>query len=122
MLQDSVLLAARIVVGGAFLIIGLRNIGARRAIAGMLRAFRFPMPGLLASVGIAMQVGFGALMISGLYPLVAALGLLAFTVLATLMAHSFWTYPPADRPAQINAFLANLIMIGGLLALAAAAL
>jgi putative flippase GtrA len=38
------------------------------------------------------------------------------------MAHSFWTFKAEDRQAQIGSFLSNMIMTGGLLALAAAAL
>lgn len=119
---ECVLIAARVVVGGAFLVTGLRNIRAHGDIAGLLAANRFPLPKLLAACGLAMQVGFGALMVSQVWPLVAALGLLAFTVMATLMAHSFWTFPAKEeRMAQANFFLANTIMVGGLLALVAAA-
>jgi putative oxidoreductase len=121
-LGDGLLLAARILTGGAFLIIGLRNIGNRAMIAELLRTNRFPLPGFLAAVGIAMQIGFGALMVTGYYSAVAALGLAAFTVLATLMAHSFWTFKAEDRGAQITPFLGNMVMTGGLLALAAAGL
>lgn len=122
-LEDGVMTAARIVTGGAFAIIGLRNIGNYKPISEMIRANKFPMPEFLAATGIAMQVGFGVLMVIGLFPIVSALGLLVFTVVATLMAHSFWMFPDkAERTAQTGAFLANMIMVGGLLALVAAAL
>lgn len=119
-LGDGLLTAARALAGGAFLIIGIRNIPNRRMIADMFQASGFPLAGLLVATGIAMQIGFGALMVSGFYPVAAALGLAVFTVLATLMAHSFWTFTPPERPTQINAFLANTIVTGGLLALVAA--
>ncbi|HEX5007938.1 MAG TPA: DoxX family protein [Hyphomonadaceae bacterium] len=122
-MDESVLVTARIVTGGAFAIIGARNVGNYRPISEMIRASRFPMPEFLAATGIAMQIGFGVLMMGGLFPLVSALGLLVFTVIATLMAHSFWMFrDKADRSAQANAFLSNMVMVGGLLALAAAAL
>jgi putative oxidoreductase len=118
--DEAVLLAARIVVGGAFLLIGLRNIPRHGIISSAFA--KFPAPKLLTAAGIAMQIGFGALMASGFYPAVAAAGLLVFTIAATLMAHSFWTYPEAERGMQINAFLGNAIMAGGLLALLATGL
>jgi putative oxidoreductase len=121
-MAEGVLLAARVMTGGAFLVIGLRNIAHRRAIAEMLRANGFPFPLFLATCGLAMQTGFGALMVSGYWLAIAAAGLLVFTVLATLMAHSFWTFKGEERAAQANAFLANSIMAGGLLALLAAGL
>lgn len=120
-LENSVMLAARIVTGGAFAIIGLRNIGNYKPISEMIRINRFPMPEFLAATGIAMQIGFGLLMAIGLFPVVSACGLLVFTVLATLMAHSFWTFKDkAERTAQVGSFLSNIIMVGGLLALLAA--
>lgn len=122
-LEDGVMTAARIVVGATFAIIGVRNIGNHKPISEMIRANRLPMPEFMAATGIAMQVGFGLLMAIGLFPIVSALGLLVFTVLATLMAHSFWMFPDkAERATQVSAFLANMIMVGGLLALVAAAL
>jgi putative oxidoreductase len=116
--KDEVLFAARVLTGAAFLIIGLRNIPNHKLIAGLLSANRVPLPGLMAGAGIAMQIGFGALMITGFYPAVAALGLALFTVLATLMVHHFWTFKLPERTQEINAFLGNTIMTGGLLALA----
>lgn len=122
-LDEGVLTAARVVTGGAFAIIGVRNVGNYKPIAGMIGVNKFPMPEFLAATGIAMQIGFGVLMMIGLFPLVSALGLLVFAVIATLMAHSFWTFKDkAERATQVSAFLANMIMVGGLLALAAAAL
>ena len=121
--SEGVLLAARIVVGGAFLIIGIRNVGNIKLIAGMVKANRFPMATLLTSMGVGMQIAFGALMAVGLFPIISAVGLLVFTVVATLMAHSFWMFrDKAERTQQINMFLGNMIMAGGLLALVAAAL
>ena len=122
-LDEGVLTAARIVTGGAFAIIGVRNIGKYRPISQMIGANRFPMPEFLAATGIAMQIGFGALMAVGLFPLVSALGLLVFTVVATLMAHSRGMYKEKEqRGAEVGSFLSNMIMVGGLLALVAAAL
>lgn len=115
---EAVLLAARVVTGGAFLIIGVRNISNYGLIAGGFKATGYPAPALLAGVGIAMQIGFGALMVSTFYPAVAAIGLLAFTVIATLLVHAFWTVKdPVQRKAETSAFLGNMIMAGGLLAL-----
>ena len=120
-LEDSVLTAARILTGGAFALVGLRNIGKYRPIAGMIGANRFPMPEFLAATGIGMQIAFGVLMAVGLFPILSAVGLLVFTVIATLMAHSFWTFrDKVERTAQVGCFLSNIIMIGGLLALLAA--
>jgi putative oxidoreductase len=121
-LDEGVIIAARVVTGAAFTIIGVRNVGKHKPISEMIRANRFPMPEFLAATGIAMQIGFGVLMIVGLFPAAAALGLLVFTVVATLMAHSFWMFKDkAQRSAEFGSFLSNMIMAGGLLGLLAAA-
>jgi len=119
-LAEGLLLAARTVTGAAFLVIGLRNIASHGPISGAVGAANLPFPKLLAAGGIAVQIGFGALMMSGFYPVVAALGLLVFVIAATLIAHSFWTMAGEARQANTGMFFANLIMAGGLLALVAA--
>lgn len=122
MIADPLLGAARVVTGLAFLVIGIRNIGNHHLLAGLMMSRRLPAPSLCAAVGISMQIGFGALMLTGIYPTVAAIGLAAFVVLATAIAHSPFGKTGAERQAEITAILANAIMLGGLIALAAAGL
>jgi putative oxidoreductase len=121
-LKEGLLIAARVLTGGAFLIIGLRNAPNHKMIDELLRANGVPLAGIAAAVGIAMQIGFGALLVSGFFPAVAALGLAVFVVLATLVVHHFWTFKPPQRAEQITPFLGNTVMTGGLLALAATGL
>ena len=96
-MNEGVLTAARIVVGGAFAIIGVRNVGNHKPISEMIRANRFPMPEFLAATGIAMQVGFGLLMVIGLFPVVSALGLLVFTVRGHADGAQLLDVPGQDR-------------------------
>jgi putative oxidoreductase len=118
----ALLWIARIVTGGAFAIVGIRNVGNHAMMAELLRSRGVPLPALSAAVGIAMQTGLGMLMITGLWPVVAALGLAVFVVLATAIAHWPFSKTGAERQADITACLGNIVMIGGLLALAAAGL
>jgi putative oxidoreductase len=120
---NNLLLWARIVTGGAFLIIGWRNIDNQKLIADMIRGQKLPFAGVLAWAGIGMQIVFGALMLTTWQPAVAAIGLFVFVILATLIAHRFWNIDDKElRKIDASAFLANAIMAGGLLALAAAGL
>ena len=120
MTATMLLIAARVLTGGAFLVVGIRNIGNRALIAELMRSRHLPLPGLSATVGIALQIGLGALMISGFWPVVAALGLAGFVVAATAIAHWPFGKTGADRQESVTACLGNAIMLGGLLALAAA--
>jgi len=89
---DNLLLWARIITGGAFLIIGWRNIDNQKLIAGLIRSQKWPLPDIAAWFGIGMQIVFGALMISGLtflkqYALGLTIAVLldAFVIRATLV-------------------------------------
>lgn len=113
------LVAARVVTGGAFLIIGIRNISNHAMIAELMRARGLPLPALSSAAGIAMQIGFGGMMIIGFVPAVAALGLTVFVTMATAIFHWPFDKAGADRQENITACLGNAIMLGGLLAQAA---
>src|SRR3546814_1362196 len=54
-----------------------------------------------------------------LFRSLAALGLAAFTVIATLIGHPFWTFEGADFQRQLTTALEHLAVVGGFLALTA---
>src|SRR3546814_20680691 len=54
-----------------------------------------------------------------LFRSLAALGLAAFTVIATLIGHTFWTFEGADFHRQLTTDLEHLSVVGGFLALTA---
>ncbi len=73
---------------------------------------------MLASRTIEIVGGFG--LILGIYPQIAAIGLIAFLVPATLMGHAFWqSVGTAAYIPQLLNFLKNTSMTGGLLFIAA---
>ena len=112
-------MTARVLTGGAFLILGIRNIGNHAMLAELMRTRGVPLPALSATAGIAMQIGFGGLMITGIAQVVAALGLAVFAITATAIAHWPFDKEGAERQENITACLGNAIMLGGLLAQAA---
>jgi len=77
-------LAVRVLTGGAFLILGIRNVGNYALLVELMSARGLPLPALSAAAGIAMQIGFGGLMIIGVLPAVATLGLTSRSALTTL--------------------------------------
>ena len=119
MTAEMLLWPAHVVTGGAFLIIGIRNISNHATITELMRARGVPLPALSAAAGIATQIGFGGLMIIGVVLAVAALGLATFVVMATAIAHWPLAKTGAERQENITACLGNAIMLGGLLAQAA---
>jgi uncharacterized membrane protein YphA (DoxX/SURF4 family) len=72
-------------------------------------------PPLYAALVIAVQLGGSILLVAGAWPWLAAGALAAFTLAASVMGHAFWNLPdPQARFHDMNAFLANLGLIGGL--------
>lgn len=118
--SEALIVAARVAVGGAFLLVGVRNQHNHAAFTALIASKKLPFAGLAASVGIGMQMVFGGLLVTGYFPLVAAVGLLVFTVLASVLAHDFWAKQGEARKADENAFLLNTAVAGGLLAIVAA--
>ncbi|AOY91001.1 DoxX family protein [Cupriavidus sp. USMAA2-4] len=72
----------------------------------------------LAAAVIALELGASLLILSGRWRWLGALGLAAFTLLATFLANRFWAAPPAERFGLANAFFEHLGLVGGFLLVA----
>ena len=116
------LLIARVLTGAAFFMLGLINIGNHGPLTGLMRARSIPLPPISAAIGIGMQIVFGAMLATGLLPVIAALGLALFVVMATVIAHWPFMGTLEERKSNTLSCLSNAIMLGGLLALAGTAL
>jgi len=112
-------IAARLLVGGAFVIIGLRNTKAFGALEPMMAGSAMPFPWLSLRVGVGLQIVCGLLLAIGLWPAWAAAGLILFVVVATALFHNPRAYEGEARGQHMQAFLANVMLTGGLLALLA---
>jgi putative oxidoreductase len=111
-MQDKVLLAARLLVTPLFLYSGIGKILAFGVTAARLPGGEGGFGSLLAAGSIAIELGCSLALILGIYTRCAALALIVFTVLATLMFHNFWASPPAAVTAQTINFCKNLGLIG----------
>ena len=117
--QNEILLAARLLLGGAFVFAGLRNIQNRAFLTQLMAARGVPQAQLALWLGIVLQVAAGALVIAGLWTAFAAAILILFLIVATPMFHNFWDHQGPDRAARINGFVGNVALTGGFLALMA---
>jgi putative oxidoreductase len=113
-------LVGRILLAVLFLFAGINKLKAPAMAAGYFTKLGFPMTDVLVWVVIAVEIGGAILLIAGWKTRWAAWALAAFTVIATFAAHRFWEFSdPGQYTAQMNNFLKNLAVIGGLLILAA---
>ena len=118
--QSNMMLVGRIGIAVLFLVPGIRKAMAVAGTAGYFAKLGFPMPEVMVWVAILIEVGGAALLILGWQARRVAWLLILFTVIATLMAHRFWEFSDAAQyAAQMNNFLKNLAVIGGLLYVAA---
>ncbi|CAG9164659.1 MULTISPECIES: DoxX family protein [Cupriavidus] len=74
--------------------------------------------GPLAAATIALELGASAMILAGFYRWLGALGLAAFTLMATFLANRFWEVSGDARFMMENAFFEHLGLVGGFLLVA----
>jgi putative oxidoreductase len=112
--QSQMLLIARILFGALFLVAGVRKIMFFAGSAGYFAKLGFPAPEAVAVLAILVELGGGALLVLGWQTRRIAWLLIVFVVIATAMAHRFWQFDAAQYANQMNHFLKNAAIIGGL--------
>ncbi|MBV8466149.1 MAG: DoxX family membrane protein [Burkholderiales bacterium] len=93
----------------------------RQAALSEVREGGLPLPSAMLGGTILIQA-LGGLMLLSLSPAVVTLGALmlaCFTMAATVLFHRFWLTRGEIRQHQLTAFLEHLVMVSGLLTLAA---
>jgi len=109
------LLIGRILVASLFLVAGIRKIMFYAGTVGYFTKLGLPAPEAMAWLAIIIEIGGAILLIVGWKTQWAAWALIIFAVIATAMAHRFWQFDAAQYGNQLNHFLKNLAIIGGLL-------
>ena len=74
---------------------------------------------VLLAGAVAFELFGGAAVLLGCYTRLGALALVAFLVPTTLIFHDFWTFADQARMSQMQHFMKNVTIMGGLLVLAA---
>ena len=113
------LLVGRAMLAALFLVSGLGKIGRFAAVAGFMTSKGLPAAELLLVSTILLEVGCALALLVGWHTRTAAWLLMAFTALASILFHAFWS---ADTPTfqnQFNHFLKNGAIMGGLMYLGA---
>jgi len=109
-------LVGRILIALIFLVIGIRSMMGFPGTVGYLGKLGFPAPEAMAVIKIIIEIGGGVLLIVGWRTRWAAWLLVLFMVIATLAGHRFWEMTdPGQYGNQLNHFLKNISILGGLL-------
>lgn len=112
-------IAGRVLLGLFFLMPGIMK--AMDPAAGMAlmveRGVPFHEP--LYWISVAVEVVFGAMLIIGFRETVAALVLAALTMAINIDVHNFWAVPEDLMQAELQLFVKNTAVMGGLFVMAA---
>ena len=112
----------RVLLGFLFVAGGMRHVMLFSAIAADMKRMGLPCPRFALGAGTAFQITAGTLLALGMLVVPAALGLIAFTVVASVMMLPFWSMKGDARTAAYLNWLSNVGIVGGLLLAAAQAL
>ena len=114
--RDFLLVFARVLAGWIYLQSGFGKIMDPANVAtGLMRR---GVPAILAYLAPFVEFFGGLALVVGFATRYAALLLILFTIIATWISHTFWTFPEgAPRNQQFTQFWKNVTMTGGLLAL-----
>jgi len=108
-------LAGRILLALLFVIAGYGKIGSFSGTAAYMASQGLPMSTVLLAITIAIELGGGLMILVGWKARWAALAIFLFIIPTTLMFHQFWAADAAQAQNQMNHFLKNLAIMGGML-------
>jgi putative oxidoreductase len=115
MSQSWTLLIGRSLLGLLFLVAGIRQLMFYAGSVGYFGKLGFPVPEATTWLSIIIHVAGGVLLVLGWKTKWTSWILVAMVVIATAMAHRFWQVDATQYTNQLNHFLKNLAIIGGLL-------
>jgi putative oxidoreductase len=116
--NGSVLLAGRVLMALLFAYFGYMKLMNFGGTVGYFTKWEFPMPQAAAAVAVIFELAGGLLLIVGWKTRWVAWALVLYTVIATAVAHRFWTYEAAQAFNQTSHFFKNVSIVGGLLYIA----
>jgi putative oxidoreductase len=113
--HDIVALLGRLAMGWIFVSSGFTKLNDVAAFSAVLAKRGVPVPSLMGWLGAIVEFGGGLLIIFGVKFRYAAVLMIVFVIVATLISHRYWEYPVAEIVAQRSNFWKNIAIIGGLL-------
>ena len=118
-LTNFIALLARILLAFIFVRSGIGKLGAIDATVANMTSHGIPLPDVLVWGAVALEIGGGLLLITGLFARCAALALALYTLALALIFHAYWLAPAAELRAQQTSFFSHLAIIGGMLCVVA---
>lgn len=108
-------LLARILMSALFVVAAANKTLHFNEILAYMQRNGVPLTTVALVLTLILEYLGGLLLIVGWRTRLTALVLAVFVVIVTPIFHGFWRFDAAQFPAQLNNFLRNLAIIGGLL-------
>ena len=115
---DLVHLLARTCLAAVFIYSGATKFMDWNGTLAEFGAMGIPLPLFAAAATIFVQFAGGVAVLLDYQTRVAALLLAAFTIVATLIGHPFWTFEGVELHRQLTTALEHLAIVGGFILLA----
>ncbi|MDQ0135630.1 putative oxidoreductase [Neorhizobium galegae] len=116
---EFLMIFGRMLIGGIFVVAGVRHLFILPTVTAPMAARGIPRPGQVLITGSIFEAFAGLMVIFGFYAGWVALGLVAFTLIASWIILDFWNKDGFAREGAINGWIANIGVVGGLLIVAA---
>jgi putative oxidoreductase len=120
-IADILIVVGRVLMGVYFVTGGVKHFTEVPQLVGAMTARGVPFPKQVMIAGSVWQIVLGVLVMTGPFVMWAALCLVLFTLLASIMFLDFWNKQGAERATAETGAQTNLALIGGLLVAAATA-
>jgi putative oxidoreductase len=109
----------RLLLGGLFVVGGIHHFFHLSSLTQAIAARGVPAAKLVLLSGSLFQIFAGLALIFGFHPPWAALGLVVFTLVASVLLINFWDMEGPARADAVRGWQTNLAIIGGLFVAAA---
>lgn len=108
-------LLGRILLVLLFLLSGYNKVAGFSQTAGYMASKSLPMIEVLLVLSILVELGGALMILLGWRARWGALALFLWMIPVTFIFHDFWAVDPAQMQNQMNHFMKNLAIMGGLL-------
>jgi putative oxidoreductase len=109
---------ARVLIASLFLVAGLRKVMNWTATMAGFSKLGVPLVEVVLPLVVLLELAGGLMLVFGWRLRWAAYGLATFTLVAGIIGHAFWNADASQFGNQLNHFLKNVAVCGGLVYLA----
>ena len=115
-MSEVLALVGRVLLSSIFIVSGVRKAMNIAGTVGYITSVgNLPYAEILAYAVIALEIVGGIMLLVGFQARIAAFLLALFTLAAAVLFHKFWAVEVTKQNNEINHFLKNVALAGGLL-------